>query len=140
MKENKEKSCCCLSYERGVSPCLCGCHTSPQDTVSNWEKELNNFLDKYVGTSDWLVPKSARKNLIKRINLIFSKQKEEIEHCDVPECPECNIKAYNKGKEDAKEEIIKMVQEKIKDAEDINYMGDMGTTINYLSDIIKKLQ
>lgn len=22
----REKTCCCISYERGVTPCLCGCH------------------------------------------------------------------------------------------------------------------
>ena len=23
----EKKSCCCLSYEKGICPCLCGCHT-----------------------------------------------------------------------------------------------------------------
>lgn len=25
------QSCCCVSYERGIHPCQCGCHTTKQE-------------------------------------------------------------------------------------------------------------
>lgn len=34
-----------------------------------------------------------------------------IEHCDTPECPECDIKAYNRGKQDTLSYVVEKVGE-----------------------------
>lgn len=43
----------------------------------------------------------------------------QIEHCDEPDCPECNLVAYNKGRQDALEEAIASLPEE-ENAPDIN--------------------
>lgn len=40
----------------------------------------------------------------------LSDQKKEIEHCDVKDCPECNLKAYNKGRKEAIKEIVERIE------------------------------
>lgn len=40
----KIKSCCCISYERGVTPCMCQCHqmdsfsSCTKPSIEEWEK------------------------------------------------------------------------------------------------------
>lgn len=58
------KSCCCVSYERGISPCLCGCHNHKQKTecdhlwiVTEWEYTVNQ--DHY--TAGQLIKFTQRK-------------------------------------------------------------------------------
>lgn len=46
-KTNKNKECCCVSYERGVYPCLCNCHTkTPQEKDTSWEETLKELLSE----------------------------------------------------------------------------------------------
>lgn len=58
----------------------------------------------------------ALPNLHLKVHELLSQAKAEtqIEHCSEPNCPECNLVAYNKGKEDGKAETIKECVEKIK--------------------------
>jgi len=43
-----EKACCCISYERGVTPCLCGCHQNKltKQTLIEDNKRLQEEVAK----------------------------------------------------------------------------------------------
>ena len=43
--KSKEKTCCCLSYEIGVTPCQCGCHREAPD-VWKKEKESQEWMEE----------------------------------------------------------------------------------------------
>lgn len=45
--------------------------------------------------------------------------KETIEHCDVKDCPECNMKAFNAGKKEAEVALIAELEGMKKDTENI---------------------
>jgi len=50
------KNCCCLSYERGITPCLCSCHLGVKEYDRGYDEAM-----KYALT----IEKQWKDNLLK---------------------------------------------------------------------------
>lgn len=57
---------------------------------------------------------------------------EEIEHCNEPNCPECNRVAYERGVKDGREQLKKQIREEI-EVKKKKYIDTVGLSDESLS-------
>lgn len=86
----------------------------PVEKSEVWEAEFDAEFSKEDGLfnteSGWRI-KADPKRIKSFIENLLSQAKKEIEHCDEPLCPECQLKAYNKGRKDTLAEVRKLIKE-----------------------------
>jgi flagellar biosynthesis/type III secretory pathway protein FliH len=81
------------------------------------------YLQGFEENKEAYIKEISRREKEKIYNEAFQKGKEEgtVEHCDEPNCPECNLVAYNKGRSQILEEVEKMIEgEKKEEAKSID--------------------
>ncbi len=83
---------------------------------------LGNYSDI---VTDWWIEKLNKK--------LEENQKE---HCSEPECPECNLSAYNKGKEDVKAQILAKAREILDKEEEMYGTDKYGLSWEQLVEIV----
>lgn len=64
-------------------------------TQEDWEKEFDRI---YMSSAAYSFSKPTRQLKDFVVSLLL----QMVEHCDTPDCPECDMKAYNKGYEEAR--------------------------------------
>ena len=78
----------------------CNCSTQePMEWGINWKAILQKRLEdeQLYPRAQIRIIETVEKLLAYQIKQAEERGKKQIEHCSEPECPECNIVAYNKG-------------------------------------------
>lgn len=118
----KEKKCECGCGTGDIIGSQGGCGIcSPvvfpktfQTGYDKFGKTSEELIERYsrlsmniAGHYDISLPLEVFDFISKEIDKAYQKGKEEgiVEHCDEPNCPECNLVAYNKGRSQILEEI-----------------------------------
>ena len=131
MNYEKEKKCDCSTkycphYESDfdrfvkenpyVQDTSSTCKTIPVPQEDSWEKEFDkrftqerfpegrNYL--FDNVEENTVNGAIMKEYIYGL-LSSQREKTQIEHCDEPKCPACNTAAYERGRKDERERVVK---------------------------------
>lgn len=64
----------------------------------------------------------------------LGKSETQIQHCDEPDCPECNLKAYNRGVSDTLAMVMREIEEIIKN----NPLGERSIVIEEVFSTLKQ--
>ncbi len=150
-KIDNSQSCCPHGNTTNNCP-ICEPHTStgcscdkclPQssdwNTFGKLERKIFEICNRPVMGEKWSVMQSCYdiKNLI---SSELSIAKKEVEHCGEKNCPECNLKAFNAGKKEERERIIKFIEENLipidaKNAEGIAHRYMAEVIRNYIKNL-----
>ena len=150
-KAEVEEPCCPHGNTTNNCP-ICEPHTStgcscdkclPQssdwNTFGKLERKIFEICNRPVMGEKWSVMQSCYdiKNLI---SSELSIAKKEVEHCGEKNCPECNLKAFNAGKKEERERIIKFIEENLipidaKNAEGIAHRYMAEVIRNYIKNL-----
>lgn len=78
---DERKTCCCISYERGVYPCMCGCHSKELTVEGFYEKFGSRLPCMTSGTRSrietWFEQKLADE-LVRERKELAEKYKKQI--------------------------------------------------------------
>jgi len=87
--------------------------------------------NKYMSKQKWSEVFEGENSGLKKEFDKCVEQEVIVEHCDEPNCPECNLVAYNKGRED----ILNRIEE---DIELLGINGDVWED-NYKENLLNNL-
>lgn len=82
----------------------------PQSNTMEWEKKYWEKFNNRIGACfECCEAEKLLDDIRDFISQVEQEKRIQIEHCSEPECPACNLVAYNKGKSD----VLQSLKEKI---------------------------